>query len=116
MRGHTRTDRRHNQRPIVTMLRSLIPIRELPNLLPRGRNGAKLALSTIWRWRLKGRRGRKLPVTVISGVAYVHEDDLQAFLAPERQTTATQITDHPRRQDAQRQEAVEGILAQEFGV
>ncbi len=38
-------------------------------------------LSTIWRWCLRGVRGRKLASFVIGGRRYVYRDDLDDFLA-----------------------------------
>ncbi len=38
-------------------------------------------LSTVWRWCLRGVRGRKLPSKRIGGRRYVLPADLEAFLA-----------------------------------
>ncbi len=105
--------------PIATMLRGLIRVRDLPEILPLGRNGAKLAMSTVWRWRRKGRAGRKLPIITIAGVAYVRAEDLIAFLAPEPEHAA-RAAERPAvrssRRDDPHHETVEKVLAQEFGV
>jgi hypothetical protein len=108
-----------NDPSVANLLRGLIPVRDLPEILPLGRNGTKLAMSTVWRWRRKGRRGRKLPVITIRGVGYVRAEDLVAFLAPEAQEQARpaeQAAARPTGRDDYRHEAVEGVLAQEFGV
>jgi len=38
-------------------------------------------VATIFRWKLKGVRGHKLPTVVIGGRRYVLQKDLDAFLA-----------------------------------
>lgn len=108
-----------NDPSVAKLLRGLIRVRDLPEILPLGRNGAKLAMSTVWRWRQKGRGGRKLPVITIAGVAYVRAEDLVAFLAPEPQQPARpaeQPASGANRSDDRRHEAVESVLAEEFGV
>jgi hypothetical protein len=111
------------QRPPCTKLfDDLIRVSDLPELLPLGRNGAKLSVSAIWRWRRKGRDGRRLPIITIAAVAYVRREDLLAFLAPS--PTSDNHTDeppglsnhHPGRQHGRQHKAVEDALAQEFGV
>lgn len=102
---------------LLAGLSSYIRVSELPDLLPRGRNGARLAMSTIWRWQLKGRRGRKLPIHVVAGVRFVDERELYAFLRPEPSAanssrngtdgTASDTSDH---------EATERRLREHFGV
>ncbi len=104
---------------LANLLHGLIRVRDLPEILPLGRNGAKLSMSTIWRWRRKGRDGRKLPVITIAGVAYVRGEDLVAFLAPEPPADAhpaDEPPDHPDRKHGRRHKAVEDTLAEEFGV
>lgn len=108
-----------NDTAVAKLLRGLIPVRDLPEILPLGRNGTKMAMSTVWRWRRKGRRGRKLPVITIRGVGYVRAEDLVAFLAPDAQEQprpGDEPTARSKGQDDSRHEKVEDDLAQEFGV
>ena len=104
---------------LADVLRGLIRVRDIPEILPLGRNRAKLSMSTIWRWRRKGRDGRKLPVITIAGVAYVRGEDLAAFIDPKPEPAARpseKSSHHPNPAHGRRQKAVEDTLAEEFGV
>jgi hypothetical protein len=57
----------------------LIPIRELPDLLPRKR-GKKFCLRTIYRWINAGARGKRLEAVRIGGDLFVDPKALDEFL------------------------------------
>lgn len=57
---------------------TLVPFAEVPTSLPR-RNGKKINLSTLWRWRTKGLRGQKLESIIIGGRRYTTKEALQRF-------------------------------------
>ena len=54
----------------------LIPLKQLPDLIPSSRRGARLALPTIYRWILRG----KLKSRKIGGSVYVTVQDLAEFV------------------------------------
>ncbi len=59
-------------------LPDLVPIHELPDLIPSSRRGKKLALATLYRWAQQGR----IPTVKIGGSRYVARDALaQLFSA-----------------------------------
>lgn len=104
-------------RGLLAKLSGYIRVSELPDLLPRGRNGARLAMSTIWRWQLKGRRGRKLRIHVVAGVRFVDERELYAFLGTESPATdsLTNATDNAASATNDHDET-ERRLRERFGV
>lgn len=59
---------------IDLLTETLIPIREVPKLLPD-----RPSLPTIWRWRNKGARGRRLESCVLGGKVYTSREALQRF-------------------------------------
>ena len=56
-----------------------IPIREVPNWLPK-RNGKKVHFSTVFRWVTKGARGRVLESVLIGGIRYTTIEAIERFL------------------------------------
>lgn len=58
----------------------LIPLKQLPDLIPSSRPGARLALPTIYRWILRG----KLKSRKIGGSLYVTVQDLADFVGAAR--------------------------------
>lgn len=58
----------------------LLTFAQVAAILPRRRNGAKIALSTLWRWSRRGSRGVFLRVTRIGGSVYVSRGDLAEFI------------------------------------
>jgi hypothetical protein len=88
----------------------LIPIREVPNLLPRRRRGRKLHHSTLWRWVTQGcgpSRAR-LAVVKIGSCVYTSKTALREFVArisesenppsatPSSRTTTERQRDHEK--------------------
>lgn len=58
----------------------LLTFPEAAAALPRRRNGAKTAVSTLWRWSTRGSRGVFLRVTRIGGNVYISRADLIDFI------------------------------------
>lgn len=59
----------------------LVPISEVPDLLPRSAEGKKVNISTAYRWRLRGPCDVTLPVTCVAARTFVRRADLLQFLA-----------------------------------
>ena len=57
----------------------LIPLREVPRLIPRRPNGKKVHTSTIYRWARGGSNGRRLDTVRIGGTTYTSGQALQRF-------------------------------------
>ncbi len=68
-----------NMRQIDLRNETVIALSEVPNHLPK-RNGKKTHYATVYRWALKGARGRILESTLIGGVRYTSLEALQRFL------------------------------------
>ena len=64
------------------------PKKEVPNRLPK-RNGKKIHYSTVYRWALKGCRGKLLKTWLIGGIRYTSDEALTEFLGPVNPTTRT---------------------------
>lgn len=56
-----------------------VPLREVANLLPH-RRGKKVHYSTIYRWAMKGARGRVLESHMVGGIRYTTYAALRRFL------------------------------------
>lgn len=78
-----------------------IPLREVPNHLPQ-RRGKKIHYSTVYRWAMKGTRGRKLESTMIGGIRYTTMEALERFFA-----------DSPERIDSRNGTAIDDFLRSE---
>lgn len=57
----------------------LVAISEVPSFLP-ARHGKKLHMSTVYRWVLKGARGKLLDSAMLGGVRYTSLEALQRFM------------------------------------
>lgn len=57
----------------------LIPLRDLPGLLPKTTRGKRIHISAVYRWVQRGVGGRKLGTLKIGGTRYTTPRDLQAF-------------------------------------
>ena len=58
-----------------------ILLSDLPHILPRRDDGAKVDFSTIWAWATAGPPDRRLETTIIAGTRYTTIAAARAFLA-----------------------------------
>lgn len=92
----------------------LVAISEVPKLMPP-RHGKRLHISTVYRWVLKGARGKVLDSAMVGGVRYTSLEALQRFMgtspaeliearrqARVRQTLQDRGFGNPRRQSMER--------------
>jgi hypothetical protein len=59
---------------------SIVLPKDVCRMFP-GRTGKGLALSTIWRWMLKGQRGQRLESLVVGGQRYTSKEAVRRFVA-----------------------------------
>jgi hypothetical protein len=64
----------------------IITLKQAGRMFP-GRTGSGLDVSTVWRWVLNGRRGRKLESILIGGQRYTSRQAVLRFLAALNETT-----------------------------
>lgn len=59
----------------------LIPLKDVPKLefLPQRRAGSRLAVSTVFRWTLNSRHGRRLESVMVGGMRCTSLQALQRF-------------------------------------
>ena len=57
----------------------LVPIGQVPSLLPSRPNGRRIHISAIYRWVQRGARGRRLEAIQIGGTTYTSREALQRF-------------------------------------
>jgi Protein of unknown function (DUF1580) len=80
-----------------------------------GRNGRPVALSTIWRWTLSGRRGHRLQSVRVGGARYTTASWFEAFVVATNANTECQTSTSiaqagiARQQEVERQLDIEGI-------
>ncbi|WP_169973105.1 DUF1580 domain-containing protein [Tautonia rosea] len=65
---------------IELSLETLIPIGQVPDLIPSSRAGKRVHVSTIWRWVLAGVRGVQLETVTIGGSRYTSREAVQRFV------------------------------------
>jgi hypothetical protein len=65
--------------PIDLEIEQLIPIGEVPRLIPSSRLGKKLNVVTVYRWVLHGSRGRRLDSVLIGGSRYTSREAVARF-------------------------------------
>ena len=59
----------------------VLRLSEAAKILPRGRHGKKIHVSTLWRWACQGVRGVRLETVRMGGVIYTSKEALQRFFA-----------------------------------
>jgi hypothetical protein len=59
----------------------LLTLSEAAALLPRRRRGAKVAVSTLWRWYARGSRGIRLEVARVGGGVFTTRQAIRDFVA-----------------------------------
>ena len=57
----------------------VLRLSEASKILPRGRHGKKIHVSTLWRWSSRGVRGVKLETVRMGGLIYTSKQALQRF-------------------------------------
>ncbi len=82
----------------------LIPLRDIPKILPKRSSGKRIHISAVYRWVQRGLAGRTLETVKIGGTRYTSQEAMQRF---------AEGTDHKRpettsrnRSSKQRQEAL----------
>lgn len=58
---------------------TLVPLRDVPRLLPPRPSGKRLHISAVYRWTLRGVRGIRLETTKIGGTTYTSREAIQRF-------------------------------------
>ena len=58
---------------------NLIPLREVPQYLPRRNSGRRVHVSAVYRWAARGLKGTRLETVRIGGTTYTSEEALQRF-------------------------------------
>jgi len=86
----------------------VMPLKAVCRLIP-GRTGRGVALTTLYRWALRGCRGVKLPTFLIGGCRYTSRGALNGFLAAINQRPS----DAPSIANLQRDRDVEASLDRE---
>ena len=94
----------------------LIPIRDVPKLLPKRPNGRRIHISAVYRWMQRGVRGVRLEWIKIGGTTYTSHEALQRFSerlseAQAQPGTRRSLTRTRRKQIDQAARQVEAILA-----
>lgn len=81
-----------------------IPIASAPSIIP-----GRPALSTAWRWVLKGIRGRKLESGMIGGRRFTSRQAIARFLVPNERELPTLTVSHSQRRK-QSEAAVKALV------
>ena len=76
----------------------LVPIGQVPALLPSRPNGRRLHISAVYRWVQRGARGRRLEALQIGGTTYTSREALQRFAADRGSQPVTMPVTSARRQ------------------
>jgi len=96
---------------------TLVPLREIPNLLPVRRNGKKLHISAVYRWTTSGVRGVRLDSVRIGGTCFSSLQALQRFSEKLSENPAARTA--PGATPKRREQALHRIserVAQELGL
>lgn len=93
---------------------SYLYLRQVAQILPSRCHGKRLSYATIWRWALKGRRGRVLRTVSLPGGLATRIDWINEFIGVSTETT-TAAPDRPsesrtRRQAELDRKAAEAVL------
>lgn len=96
---------------------TLIPLREVPQVLPPRPTGKRVHISACYRWMSRGVRGGRLEVIRIGGSTYTSQDALQWFgerRAAARAQPGEAATARPRERQRQIERAARRV-AEELG-
>lgn len=102
---------------IDTTKEHLLPVRDVPKLLPRRPNGRRLHISAVYRWIQRGVGGVRLEAVKIGGTTYTSREALERFAQqrsgdfadPGQRSPSPPRTRERRREQARRR--VEEILS-----
>ncbi len=84
-------------KPLDFTIEEPIPITSAPSHIP-----GRPALSTTWRWILKGIRGRRLESGMIGGRRFTTKEAIARFLAPnEREVPTITVSQSQRRRQSE---------------
>lgn len=89
----------------------LIPIRDVPRLLPPRSSGRPVHISAVYRWVQRGVRGVRLETIQVGGTRYTSVEALQRFadhLGRSKEQTPQQLTT-PRQRQKQIARAAEEV-------
>jgi hypothetical protein len=84
----------------------LLPLNEVPKLLPPRRNGKRIHISAIYRWAQRGIRGTRLEVVRVGGTTYTSREAMQRFASP----SATTTTNATKQNSTTRQKQIDTAL------
>jgi hypothetical protein len=60
----------------------LVPLPDVPKILPMRGNGKRIHISAVYRWAQRGIRGTRLEVVRVGGTTYTSREALQRFASP----------------------------------
>jgi hypothetical protein len=94
--------------PVNLTDETIISLKTVCRLVP-GRTGKGLALTTVFRWSLRGCRGRKLETFLVGGQRYTTREALDRFIVGINERPG----DAPSKQSCRYQNDIEGALKRE---
>ena len=93
---------------------TLVPLREVPRLLPPRASGRRIHISAVYRWAQRGVRGIRLETARVGGTTYTSREALQRFADAGRCADSAPVPpvtpSHRRRQIEAASRRVQAIL------
>ena len=77
---------------------NLLPLHDVPKILPTRTNGKRVHISAVYRWVQRGIRGTHLEVVRIGGTTYTSREAMQRFAIPSSGDQATSAISTSTRQ------------------
>jgi hypothetical protein len=93
----------------------LLTLKEACRAVP-GRAQKGLALSTVWRWALHGRKGHKLETVLVGGQRYTSREAIQRFVAALNFCKSNAVTRSVEYRKATMELVERQLAAEGFGV
>jgi hypothetical protein len=96
----------------------LLPLHDVPKLLPARPSGKKLHISAVYRWAQRGIQGIRLEVVRVGGTTYTSREALQRFVQSPNAAPAPLVlrtTVAQQRQAAQADRRIQEILHGKLG-
>jgi hypothetical protein len=90
---------------------SLIPLSEVPKLLPT-RRGKKVHISTVFRWIRSGARGKVLDTILVGGIRYTSREELFRFVSAESEGDGRQQSRAAKRRTHSRDDHTSRVLGE----